>query len=578
MQKSSIDAKIKEVIKDIELLTGRKVVNIKRGTRGIVLIAETGAGMPEYVAYKTTVEVLENKALESFVREARRMFYASGHPLILTPYYIVKIRGRPLICMRYADMSLRDYLVQRGKLSVEEALVLAIQIVKGLLYLRKRGISAHQDLKPENILLEDLSRSFDVKPPLHLRVRIADFGLANAWKEAGIPGGTNPYRASEQFAQQIPSNLPEEYFNPDVFALGVILTEMITGFHPCGLSWEKVKKIASDTKFWQNWALNGERVLRGIDEPRLKQLITRMLDPAPNNRPSLEEVYNMLMEMLKDINREVYEQLKLQLEYYDALAEYYIETGSWISDLLKLAEIGYSKQLDFILNTLSQERERVRQPKTPQGAVYLCRLNYAIGKILLRKNKDKFKEKIIELAKEIIDIVRGWKDRIKTEHVYVPLRFKDKEIIKLSNIRDYEVHAEIMGYGIKLLKNVLNEDEILDLLNSYHDDYVKSLYHYLRASEARLDGASIKAYIEELNKAISLTPQISVLHYFKALWIHQWITLTKELGHVEVDKETICTMLKDALNECKRAIELDNTWREPSKLLRELESIFDRLC
>lgn len=62
---------IKDVIKDIESLTGHKVVDVKRGNRGIVLIAETGAGMPKYVAYKTTVEVLENKALESFIREAR---------------------------------------------------------------------------------------------------------------------------------------------------------------------------------------------------------------------------------------------------------------------------------------------------------------------------------------------------------------------------------------------------------------------------------------------------------------------------------------------------------------------------
>ena len=252
-----------------------------------------------------------------------------------------------------------------------------------------------------------------------------------------------------------------------------------------------------------------------------------MLDPAPDKRPSLEETYNTLMEILKDADKEAYEQLKLLLEYYDTLAEYHMETRSWIYDLLKLTEAGYNRQLDFVLDTLNQEREKVGHPKTSQEAVYLCNLNYAIGKILLRKNRDKFREQIIGLAKEIIDIISIWKEEIKTEHVYVPLRFKDREIIKTKSIRDYEAHAKLVRLGIELLRNVLDEDEILDILNGY-DNYVKSLYHYLKASEARLKGSNIDSIIEELNKAINLTPWIPVLRYFKALWIYDWAGIKEE--------------------------------------------------
>ena len=418
-----IDTKIKEIIKDIELLTGYEIIRVKRGTRGLVFIARTNAGMPKYVVYKTTIEALENRDLKSFIREARRMFIAAGHPLILTPYYIIKVKGRPLICMRYADMSLREYLIQRGKLDLVEALVLAVQIVKGLLYLKEKGIKAHQDLKPENILLEDLRKIFgnEIEPPLHLRVRIADFGLANAWKEAGIPGGTNPYRAPEQFSLRVPINMLEKYFNPDVFALGIMLVEMITGHHPCGLTWEEVEKKAHKTRFWEYWALNGGRIIRGINEPRLKKLLEQMLNPVPNERPSLEEVYNELMEILKSVNFRIYEQLRLLLEYYDTLAKYYVETRSWIDDLLRLIDISHDKLLDFVLDMFNWEREKVKQPTTPSEAVYSCKLNYAIGITLIRKDKNKFKDQIIKLGREIIDIISAWRSKIKVEHVYVCL-------------------------------------------------------------------------------------------------------------------------------------------------------------
>lgn len=180
------------------------IVEKKKGTYGVVYIVKQNT-IPQYVAYKTTKEEHDAEKLNAFIREAKVWFKVRGHALILTPFYIVNIKNRPLICMPYCEKTLRDYLNENEKLSPIGASVIISQVLKGLIFARYRGIEAHQDLKPENILLEDLSKKFENWPPkdvnktLKWRVRICDFGSANAWKELGKPHGTKPYMAPEQW-------------------------------------------------------------------------------------------------------------------------------------------------------------------------------------------------------------------------------------------------------------------------------------------------------------------------------------------------------------------------------------------
>jgi eukaryotic-like serine/threonine-protein kinase len=123
------------------------------------------------------------------------------------------------IVMGYYDgMTLAERL-DRGVLPIREALDLAIQIARGLSAAHARNI-VHRDIKPSNVIIT----------PDNI-VKIVDFGLARVVASASATQsmsltGTLPYMAPEQILGE-----PVDQ-RSDVWALGVVLVQMITGSHP----------------------------------------------------------------------------------------------------------------------------------------------------------------------------------------------------------------------------------------------------------------------------------------------------------------------------------------------------------
>jgi serine/threonine-protein kinase len=110
--------------------------------------------------------------------------------------------------------------IHGGSISVEEAVRIVREIAAALKFLHRRGV-IHRDLKPANVLLDAAGR-----------VYVTDFGIAvraapGAAVELSTPAGTPPYMAPEQFA----SNSPIDH-RCDLYALGVILFELLTGRRP----------------------------------------------------------------------------------------------------------------------------------------------------------------------------------------------------------------------------------------------------------------------------------------------------------------------------------------------------------
>ncbi len=156
---------------------------------------------------------------EVFLREARTIARLK-HPHIVSVYDAGEYEGGVYIAMEYIDGgSLRDR-VAKGALPLEEALRIMVQVADAVHYAHKRGL-VHCDLKPANILLD---RNGSVK--------VADFGLA-LWEEArharrGELSGTPAYMAPEQ----VKGKLHYADGRADVWALGVILYELLTGKRP----------------------------------------------------------------------------------------------------------------------------------------------------------------------------------------------------------------------------------------------------------------------------------------------------------------------------------------------------------
>ena len=160
--------------------------------------------------------------VERFTREAKALAQLS-HPNIVG-IHDSGIHDRvPYLVMEYIDGTPLRGLLGSAKLPPDRALEVIPQICDALQYAHAHGI-VHRDIKPENILIDRQGR-----------VKIADFGLAKLSVEqsritqSGYVMGTPRYMAPEQFE---PSGRVDH--RADIYSLGVVFYEMLTGEVPMG--------------------------------------------------------------------------------------------------------------------------------------------------------------------------------------------------------------------------------------------------------------------------------------------------------------------------------------------------------
>ena len=157
---------------------------------------------------------------ERFRQEARAAANLS-HPNIVTVHDFGLDAGRLFIVMEYLPgTNLKAMIQKRGKFTVQETLALITQAAEGVGYAHRAGL-VHCDVKPQNFL---------VSPDQHLKV--TDFGIARALstihpdEKNDVVWGSPQYFSPEQASGLAPSPAS------DVYSLGVIMYEMITGRLP----------------------------------------------------------------------------------------------------------------------------------------------------------------------------------------------------------------------------------------------------------------------------------------------------------------------------------------------------------
>src|SRR3954463_865099 len=176
---------------------------------------------------------------ERFNREARALARLS-HPNIVAVYEFGQLGGLSFFIMEFVDGANLRQLEKASRLSPREALQIIPQICDALQYAHDQGV-VHRDIKPENGLLDRKGR-----------VKMADFGLAKILgydPEAarltaeGQVMGTPHYMAPEQVERPLTVD-----HRADIYSLGVVFYEMLTGDLPLGKFSPPSRKVEMDVR------------------------------------------------------------------------------------------------------------------------------------------------------------------------------------------------------------------------------------------------------------------------------------------------------------------------------------------
>jgi len=263
------------------LETKYKVIQeLGRGGMGVVYKAEdTRLKRPVALKFLPPELTRDPEARERFVQEAQAASRID-HTNICTIHEIDETEdGRTFIVMAYYEgESLREK-TERGPQPVQEAIDLGIQVARGLGQAHKKGI-IHRDIKPANIIVT-----------VEGTAKILDFGLAKlsdnlALTRAGTVMGTAAYMSPEQARGEDVDR------RTDIWALGVVLYEMLTGKLPF--------RGANEQAMIHSILNTSPRPASELNEnvaPELEYILKRALAKDPTQR------YDSAEGMLTDLER-----------------------------------------------------------------------------------------------------------------------------------------------------------------------------------------------------------------------------------------------------------------------------------
>jgi serine/threonine protein kinase len=197
---------------------------IGRGGMGVVYLA-TDRELHRKVALKSLPAAMAGnpELLQRLEREAGAAAKITD-PAVAAVFALRKVEGHVLLVSEYLEGRTLRAVIEAGPIELAVARQIALHVAKGLRAVHEKGI-IHRDLKPENIIVSPDGTA-----------KIVDFGIA--WLEntggthhtkltrEGAMIGTPAYMAPELLAGGVPSA------RTDIFAFGVVLSEMLSGRHP----------------------------------------------------------------------------------------------------------------------------------------------------------------------------------------------------------------------------------------------------------------------------------------------------------------------------------------------------------
>ena len=263
----------------------RIVSKLGTGGMGEVFLADD-TKLGRQVAIKTLSSMFDGD--ESFLKRFRNEARAAAslnHPHVATVYSVEEHAGRPFIALEYIDGRTLDELIPAGGVDIETFARWFVPVATALAHAHHRGV-IHRDVKPGNIMI---TRDGIVK--------ILDFGLAYFRPSAGPRTDTDTELTAAGQLLGTPSYMSPEQargeevdHRSDIFSLGVVMYEAITGQRP--FRGDSNAEIVSNLLKTEPRAI--ERILPTVP-PELSALIAYCLQKRRRDRPQdMDEVREVL--------------------------------------------------------------------------------------------------------------------------------------------------------------------------------------------------------------------------------------------------------------------------------------------
>jgi eukaryotic-like serine/threonine-protein kinase len=223
---------------------------------------------------------------DRFKREAE-IGQKLNHPGVMR-VYDGEERSRIYMVMEWCEGRLLRKILDEGRISRDRAIRIAAEVLEALEYIHANGVT-HRDLKPENIMVDE-----------HDRIKLIDFGIAGdaaarrlTYANFTATLGTPNYISPEQVKGKRGDN------RSDIYAVGVILYEMLTGKLP----FSGPSPMAAMNERLLNHPVP-PRVADPSVSPQLQEVIYRAIERDPRNRYATAHEFRHDLEHLEQVGVE----------------------------------------------------------------------------------------------------------------------------------------------------------------------------------------------------------------------------------------------------------------------------------
>ncbi len=261
-----------ELVKNHVEFAGRYIIEklLGHGAHSVVFLAkdrETG----KHVA----VKLVSTPELESFSKvfvETAGKIKNIESPNVLKINDFGQYAGRFYLILEYAENGDLARLFKQRKFSEEEAVKLALDLIRGLKEFDKHGI-VHFDIKPENIMISGNE------------YKLGDFGIATQRETATIPIKMEIWSTAAYLPPEFLNDSSAVSIKSDIYSLGITLYQAITGDNPFQSDKPAVAMFKQVNLVPPALETYDQRITKYFSDT-----VAAMMDKNPDSRPSLDEI------------------------------------------------------------------------------------------------------------------------------------------------------------------------------------------------------------------------------------------------------------------------------------------------